>query len=404
MTIIILLKSKIIWFLKKMHYTLPYAARQFYRPLINFSRKTRLFFPRLYYIEGEEHSSGNKMKLIYLGHDERILKYWTELIFSQNTTIRTNSYLPLWRIKIFLHKNNGKSDLAIVELNNITKNAISLKSGFILPRWLDMRIDIDRSLKTKQIHHIKYQIRRYGLTYENRYTLSDLDYFYNRMYIPYTAQRYKDASVTADYDYFANIFKKKGSRLFFILRDGVPVAGSFDIKKGKKVFMHSLGILDARQDLLKMGVLGSSYYFKMLDYKNKNYNSLDIGGTCPILTNGLTQHKITLGAEVVVKNIRKQFIMLIPIHDSITIKKFLKSNPFVYLKNNSHYCAVFTMDEDESEEKDFLRLIKQTKSINIRKTVVYCFNGINTISRWLKTDPESKAEFTNYKIGDRIMY
>jgi hypothetical protein len=395
-----LLRQSIIRYLKKLHHALPFAFRQLYMPLINFCRKFRLLLPKLYYIEGEEKSSGSKMRLTYLGCDERILYYWLGLIYTQHTLIRKKIRLPIWKTVRFLNENINISDLALVELNNITKRIIPSDSGFIIPKWLDMKIDIDRSLKTKQIQHIKRQIRKYRLSCENGNTLSDLAYFYHRMYIPYTTERYENGSLTADFEYFVNVFKKEGSRLFFIIKDGERVAGSIDIKKGNTIFMHSLGILDARLDLLKMGVLGSSYYFKMLDYKTKGYNSLEIGGTCPILTNGLTQHKLTLGAESVDQNTRKQYIMFRPLRDTVAVRKYLESNPFVYLNENCYYSALFIGDGGDSEKADFFHLYNQLKYRNIKRLLIHSFIEVNSISSWLN-EPENSVEFINYKIGDK---
>jgi hypothetical protein len=389
-------------FLRSIHYSIPVSLRHFYMPLVNTIRNLKLIFPKLYYIEGEESSGGSQMKVAYVGLDERILNYWLELFFTQKTLTKTEISIPVWKIRTFLRHNAEKADLALIELNNVTKPIVNLQCGFLLPRWLEVMLNVDAPLRIRQIDTLKRRIRKFNLTCEKRYAVSDLAFFYKRMYVPYISTRHKDASVIADYIVILDLFNQKGSQLYFILKDGEPVAGAIDSVQGKILRMGVIGVLDGRQDLFNMGVVGASYYFRMLDYKERNLHLVNMGGTSPILTDGLTQYKLSLGAEIAkARDMGDLKIMLLPLRDSLAVKNVLKSNPFIYLGKKNTYRGIFC-SPDEAEKAGFLEIYKRTACDNIKETIVYCFNEVNNMSDWIEKEPGEEVKYMPYKIGDRI--
>jgi hypothetical protein len=392
--------------LTKLHTALPVSIRNIYLPAIHAFQSIRMFFPKLKILEGEEISTALPMRVAYFGLDDRILSYWTELLFAQKPSIRTTSRVPIWKVKEFIGKSEEKFDLAIVELTGITKKVIALKSGFLLPRWLDLEIDVHKPIHIKQLDTIKRRIRKYKLTFERRYTDSDLQYFYKRMYLPYISARHKDASVITDYNNFHYSFSRKKSQLFFILKDGEPIAGAIDILEGKNgIRMGSMGVLDGREDLLREGVIGACYYFRILDYQNRKINSVNLGGTSPILTEGLTQYKLSFGGEARDrKHLSSPYIMLLPVNNTAAVRKALKSNPFIYIDDINTYRGIFCNPEAADEKMDFLNIFNLTNCGNIKETIVYCFNGVSDISDWLDKELREKVRFVSYNTGDNITY
>jgi len=391
-------------YLMKLHSALPVRIRNIYSPVVKLMHRFRMFFLKLYIIEGVEASSEKTMKMAYFGLDERILNYWLELLYTQNTCTRIKSFIPIWKVRRHLINDNLDYDLVIVELNDLTRKAIALPSGFVLPRWLDLKLNPSNPLNIKQLDTILRRIRKYKLTFERRYVDSDLRYFYDRMYKPYISVRHKKATVITDYKNFQYMFSTQKSRFYFILRNGEPVAGAVDIIEGKNIRMGSIGVLDGREDLLKMGVVGACYYFRIMDYKNRKIEMVNFGGTSPVLTDGLTQFKLSFGTEVMDrKHLTDPYIMILPINNSIAVKSTLKSNPFLYLSERSTYQAIFFDSGSEDEKSVFLRVLNLTDCKNIKETVVYCFNEVNNTSGWFDKELYKNVRFINYKAGDEVM-
>jgi hypothetical protein len=386
-------------YLKKLHTIIPVNIRNVYSPLLTVLQNIRMYFPKLYIIEGEEASSAKPMKLAYWGLDERVLQYWLDLLFSQYTILRAKSIFPIWIAKRKLTKNAIDCDLAMVELNNFTQKTFNNSKGFVLPRWLDLELNPSEPLKIKQLDTILRRIRKYKLTFERKLTDSDLLYFYERMYKPYISGRHKKAAIFTDFKQFQYLFNNNKSQLYFILKDGEPVAGAIDIIEGKNVRMGSIGVLDGRDDLLKMGVVGACYYYRIMDYRVRKINMVNVGGTSPILTDGLTQFKLSFGAEVADREhmTDPSYIMILPVNITVAVKNALKSNPFIYITKKSTHRAIFCDLENEDDKSDFLRILNFTDCGNTTETYVYCFNGENNNTDWFDYEHFKKVKFIDYK-------
>jgi hypothetical protein len=374
-------------------------------PVIHFFRATTLFFPKLYHIEGEERTRNEIMRIIYLGNDERILSYWADCIFLTYAVTSSHSRIPIWRIKNQINKHAVNMDLVIFETDTFTKHFIRIHSGFFLPRWLNLTLDVDNSLKRRQIDIAKKNTIANNLTMRYADTIPELEFFYERMYKPHILNRHKEASVIADLKYFKHLFHKKGSHLYFILKDGEPVGGSFDIAVGKTIKSHSVGVLDGRYDLLQLGVIGADIYLKLVECQSKGIKTIDYGGTPPILTSGLTLRKISIGGIVMKKKrFYEKYVMLIPWGNTMNIKNFLLKNPFIYWDNNEYVRALFTESDKDIDGSQLKALCKQTKFHNNVKTKVYCFNSASTTADNFNTDLGSKnsIDFIDYKIVDNV--
>jgi hypothetical protein len=376
---------------------MPFGIRRLYMPIMRILREMRSSILPLYSFEGEELSTGNQIRVAYLGWDERISSYWVERLFRQKKQIRTYDLVPVWKTSKYLRNNKDKYDFGIIEINDFVKRIIRIKSGFLLPRWLELRLDIDASVKILTKEDILRRIRKHSLTVERRYSEDDFCFFYERMYKPYVGIRHRDSAVIGDYRYLLNIFKRKGSELYFVIKDGQPIAGSINEIINNTLRMSSLGILDGREDILRMGVIGALYFFQANEYYKRGIASVNIGGTSPILMDGLTQFKLSLGGKLAYTNyLGNQFIWLRPLVDSKAIRGLLAANPFISISEKSYYRNIFVDPEKENAKDELLRALKHTKCDDIKATRIYCFDNLNLAQEWVDKDEYGGVEFLKY--------
>lgn len=286
------MKESLNNFLKKIHFRLPLWLSYVYMPIVNFIRDLQTFYLHFYLIEGEEKESGTPLKIAYLGEDPRIQNYWTTRLFRENPVINKKSRIVVWKIDSHYKQKTNGIDLIIVEITRITKPFVNPGRGFILPRWFDTLIDVKDSFDSvNKRNDIPKQIKKFGFTFEERFSDDDLKYFYERMYKPYTLDRHKKSSVRIDFSYFLKRFRKNDSRLFFLLKDNEPVSGSFNERRNGMIKFSGLGILDGRREILSMGAIRVLYYFMLEHYNKQNIRLINFGGTSPFLSDGLTQFK-----------------------------------------------------------------------------------------------------------------
>lgn len=382
------MKEWLIDLLKKIHSHLPLWLSNLYMPPVYFIRNMQTFFLQTYLIEGEERESGTRLKIAFFGKDPRILNYWAGILFRGNPVITKSSKIVVWKIGIYARHNMEKLDLVIVEITKLTKPFIlSSGKGFVLPRWFDTLIDVEKSLFAIAKNDTQKQINKYGFTCEEKFTTDDLKFFYERMFKPYISSRHKESSVMVDFSYFLKRFRKKDSRLFFLMKDKEPVAASFNERKNGMIKFSGLGILDAKREILTMGAIRVLYFFMLSYYKEKKVEEINFGGTSPLLSDGLTQFKFSMRAF---PNKKKLFgeksLWVLPVNKANAIHDVLKSNPFIYITQKEIYRAIFLDSKELNNKHEFMQLIKRIRYDKMDGTKIFCLNDTENISQWIKEE------------------
>jgi hypothetical protein len=391
------MKNILIRFLKSIHSLIPPRMRVIYMSLVNSIRKIKYYIIPVYLYRGKEKQSGMELNMAYLGWGEKISSYWTERFFIGEYTRQRKKSVLVWNVYKYLHGNRENYDLAIVEMNNKTMDIAKAGTGFLLPRWFMMQIYTVDFMKRIKRHDILRRIRKNSLTFEERNSLEDFRFFYQRMYLPYIAGRHKKSAILLDYKYFLNKFTKKGGDLAFILSEGEVVAGSLCEMILTKIRMSGLGILDGREDILKMGVVGAVYYYRLKNYFEKGVESVNIGGTSPVLSDGLTKYKLSLGAKAEeIKYFDEEILWLIPLKDTLPARSILKSNPFIFRINNEFYRAVFIDTQEFEDKNEFLKYLNHSYVDNIKETNIFCFDNTSKIKKWIEEEKFKDCKVLHY--------
>jgi hypothetical protein len=77
------------------------------------------------------------------------------------------------------------------------------------------------------------------------------------------------------------------------------------------------------------------YYFSIIEGQKMNCRYLDVGGTRPFLTDGLTKYKMGLGAEFLSEpSTWKEYLWFGMNENSTFAKEFVRNNSFLYLNND----------------------------------------------------------------------
>lgn len=368
--------------LKKIYHLSPLFVMKTYLYFYSIYCKIRSNFLPLYVIEGTPNDSYHVLRFCYFGWDHKIMGHWLKRIFQKYDQIQYIKLVPFWRIHKYLKNKTLGCDLAILELSNkhfrkYTQNA----TGFELPRWLKMYIDVEISLSLiRKDGDIPRLIKKNDLSMEKGSTDQDFQFFYDKMYLPNVITRHKDGPVIEEYKLMLKEFHRCNSTIYFVIKDGQRVAGLY-VQFFERPFLHALGTINGSNDALKMGAIGALYYFVLIDQMEQNVKYINIGGTSPLLKDGLTRFKLSLGAKV--GDYKKQDsprLKLMPLVNSASVKDFLSSNPFVYIENENLYCAAFKNEEQEAPNINYQKLYSRSTAMGLDKPRVFCFNSKNKLS------------------------
>ena len=93
--------------------------------------------------------------------------------------------------------------------------------------------------------------------------------------------------------------------------------------------------LMATMEYRRHGVIGALYYFGILEGQNLGCQYLDVGGTRPFLTDGLTKYKIGLGAEFMSHLSPKNKYLWIGVNEhSNAAVEFMRRNPVIHINKD----------------------------------------------------------------------
>jgi hypothetical protein len=290
----------------------------------------RLYLP-IYQYESET------TKIAYAGYSSIKKNYFARLLLGGNNHHVFLGRRWYWQIPDLIKSN--KLDMIITEISPIVLNHFQKCNGYIIPVWITMKIHIDRPMSeichrsVSDFSDVIRKIRKYNMTYEILTDKESFNYFNNKFYLPYITKRHGKEAWIED----LNIIWALSPLPFLIVirEDGVIVGESVIRKSGESLYLMRLGLLDGNEEYLRHGVIGALYYFGILEGKNMGCRYLDVGGTRPFLTDGLTKFKIGLGAEFV-SNLSptKEYLWLGVNEHSIVAEEFMSKNPVMHINKD----------------------------------------------------------------------
>ena len=296
-----------------------------------FKRLARLYLPVYQFDSGT-------MKIVYAGYSSVKKNYYARLIlesYNQQTVLRRRWF---WEMPTLIK--SGKFDIVIAEVSPTTFNYFQKCSGFVLPEWVRMIIDIDRPMSeinkrsVSDFSDVIRKIRKYNLTQEILTDKESLNYFIDKFYLPYITKRHGEEAWIEDLN---TMWKASPSPFLMAVREDEKIVGMSIVRKeGSDFSLLRLGLLDGNDEYRGHGVIGALYYFSIVEGQKMGCQYLDVGGTRPFLTDGLTKFKMGLSADFV-KDINPKtevYLWFGVNEDSICANEFVQNNPFLHVNKD----------------------------------------------------------------------
>ena len=169
------------------------------------------------------------------------------------------------------------------------------------------------------------------------------------MYLPYLFNRHGNLGLEMSLENMKRSFEN-GELL--LIKDGQDViAGAlidYKIMNGIP-WMIQVGILRGDFNYVKKGALTAIYYYTIEYLRKRNHKKFSLGYARPFIYDGLTQHKLYWGANIVCET-SKAFLLCILSHKKC-LKTFLLNNPFICKDRNGLTLATFTKGNSKEDKK-----------------------------------------------------
>ena len=308
-----------------------------------------LLFP-VYLISGEARYGGGTLRLLY-GGGNPVRAYLTSLAISGPAT------------SIFLGKKTHfgfarcarkiRPDLEFIRSHTLLASGTAFSNRLFLPDWVSGHADLlqqanheDRSRSRQRDRRL---MARHGIDYSVTTDISELNYFYDHMYVPHVSVAHGDAALFMSRERMHRYVQQSGGELLVVRLQNRPVAGSFVVyeKAGPRLF--SGGVLNRDRTLLRKGV-GTAIYLLSFDHlRSRGYSSVNLGRTRPFLSDGALYFKRRFGLTITDVSCTG---LLTPTNARTpAAAQFLKNNGLIHLRKGSLRSA-FLSDDSNPEGHD----------------------------------------------------
>lgn len=230
-----------------------------------------------------------------------------------------------------------------------------LKQGYLLLPQVSFSLDLGRPVcdiikrsSRRRRRSIK-ELNRFNYSYAiSRNNEKNFDFYYWKMYLPYTRKRFGMCAFTLSYSRLKALYRRNGG-IIFVLKGKKPLAGMLFRTNGKTLYALNLGAYEGDQNYLRDLACQAALFFLIEWAKMKGIKSLNYGLTVPFLANGNFQYKKEWGMfmdEVA----GKPFCALKINSLNGSSLSFLHQNPFIFLDAGVPKGVIF-LDHRPSEKE-----------------------------------------------------
>ena len=306
-----------------------------------------------YIVNGKEKHSGKGLRILFIS-TKAPSSHILNVIFKQKPEIKKKFKVSLLNNKKKINQIKSEIDAVLIKCDRFYAGFFEKQGFTIIPEWVRMTLDISEpfdSFITNLSRSAKEDIRKIkklGYTYEISQDINKLNFFYNKMYVPYVSWRFPETDIRTNFYTMKYLFEQ-GNKLLFVKHKDEYIFGGLFLKNKDKVTATYAGITEGKFDHVKRGVIAASYYYLIQHSKESGANLVDLGSCRPFVNDGLFSYKRKWGAKIGKSgNECSEIYSFKQYSDNKGIKSFLTNNPFIYIEKNQ-------LNTEACEQKDKIK-------------------------------------------------
>ena len=362
----------------------PYAWRRRITSLISLDLRLPVFVHR-----GTLRDSRQPFCFAHAGRYPTTGHHWAKNFLAGGYSTRELGAAAIWTVEAKVRRSGFDCKMLLLETSALTRRLVEKRMGFTVPLWLQMEMDIRPSIKAlcsnskAGLGNISRLMRKHGITGELVRDPRLLEDFYRNMYVPLVRGRHGEASELVTFEKMKRI--SRSCDMLVIRRLGDPIAASLISHERKKPALRFIGVRDGSHELISIGAEGASYYCAATHLKSKGFDTMDIGGTSPLVNDGLTAFKKRLKAEIIAHTyLSGRCLRLVLLDRSEGVLDALAANPFVfYPSDHAPHLAMFVRPGQVQDRERLRRLLDAAKIPGTRGTCVHVFEEDERTRQWI---------------------
>jgi len=318
----------------------------------------------LYEYEGIEKKSNKKINIL-ISADKESSDYFQNLV-GKNMKLKNDfGNLSLFKI-LKIIKENKNYDMAILKTDIFYQKYLNHHKYLTLPEYVSFNFSQKSSVNniltsfSQEIIDELNKDNRSETTYEISTKLNDFIMFYNKMYLPYVTWKHHSNAKIVTFSSILFLYHQGGKILFIKEKNEIIFAGLF-LERKNTIKTYYAAFMQDKFEYLKKGVTARSYYY-ILKYALKNNKlSIDFGTARPFINDGLFKYKSKWGMKLQLSPPGiSQIYSLKFKNNSVSVRNFLSSNPFIFLEKKN-LIGIYFIDKKNKNS-----LHKKTHSNNLK--------------------------------------
>ncbi len=210
--------------------------------------------------------------------------------------------VPVWALPSFIKRLAVDADITVARVDRVSAR-LFFGDGFLVVTEsigcrLTLPVDLDKLARVN--HGVKYDfrtLRRECLTAEVSHKEADCELFHSTMHVPFVRNRYGDFAVIHNLHQLRRSFRH--GVLIWVRRANQRIAGGLYEQRRNVLRSVALGTSEGDLALMKVGALAALHIFAIGYAQDRGCTSIDLGGTPPILNDGLLRFKKKWGSQLI---------------------------------------------------------------------------------------------------------
>jgi hypothetical protein len=361
--------------------------------------------PRAWLLDGPEASSGNPLRILYVGNQKQkdyvaFLAFGSSRSGTEYQGDHRDAYLgrrDLLTLYGLVRRNAFHCQLIVIEGHFLRRKLYEEAQDYYIPLWLEGDTEIPLVARTKSAKEELRRIRKSKLSYKVTRDPDALSRFYHNMYVPYVQKRHEERAVFLRYGQMIQLAQEGRCELLLVKKGNDAIAGGLNLLGEGLPRRWANGVKDGNLSYWKDGAMAATYYFSSLRLKELGYERMHMGLSRAFLNDGVLQYKRKWGMRVARPfpiGFLIKFKALSP-----GLQGFLVRNPFVHTVRGELRGAAFVdgaerLSEETVEHMWRLYLLPGVPRVDVQRCTDLGLVRIATLAR-----PEEPASSRTTGVG-----
>lgn len=274
------------------------------------------------------------------------------------------SFKP-WALERALRHASPPADLTVIRVDYASARLFFRQPYLQVPSWVALRCRPEDT-RTLARRHLALDrdlrnVRHWGLSTEITREDGDLDYFYDKMYLPFMLQRHGDSAYIRSSSWCRRSLRRGG--FVWALRNGMRIGACLFERRGETLDLCVVGLLDGNPEWKRQGAISALYMRAVEQARAEGCAWVGLGAVRPSLTDGLLRYKSKWDSSLC-ESLTNPYCFLVRWESwNPSVEALFSSTPLIYSAAGG-FSAVAVLAQPEPAQQSHVGNLRRTLWVN----------------------------------------